>query len=160
MTGVDMTVIVPTRFLRDPVRFERAIENTLDGAALDIKVDFAVTTSTWTNQPRFYIRKTKGERFIGTDGLIYKFVSGGTKPHLITAHTPKGLAFYATGFRPKSRVRFIGSNKGQQANKDFRRPMVVHHPGTQAREYPEVIKEKWDQELPKIFQRAIDSEVN
>jgi hypothetical protein len=158
MTGVDMQVIVPTKFLRDPIRFERAIENTLDGAAKDIQVDFNVTTSTWNNKPRFYIRRSKGERFIGTDGVVYKFISGGTRPHIIKAHTLKGLAFYATGFRPKSRVRYIGANKGQRANKDFRRPMVVHHPGTEAREYPQVIAEKWNKLLPGIFQRAIKAE--
>jgi hypothetical protein len=160
MTGVEMTAIIPRKFLRDPIRFERAIENALDGAALDVKADFGATTSTWNDRPRFYIRKQKGERFIGTDGLIYKFVSGGTKPHLIAARNAPRLAFYATGFRPKSRVRYIGANKGHRANKDFRRPLVVHHPGTQAREYPQVLKEKWDKELPKILQRSIDAECN
>ena len=161
MTGVDMTVIVPTRFLRNPARFERAIENTLDGAAKDVKVDFNVTTGTWDDRPEFEITTPqKGVRLIKTTHKIYFFISGGTKPHIIRPRNAKALSFNATGFRPKSRVGYIGSNKGHQADKDPRRVLVVHHPGTKAREYPQAIKEKWDKELPKIFQRAIDSEVN
>ncbi len=159
MTGIKAEVIVPKAFMRPPDRFVKAVENALDGVAMSVKIDFQVTTQTWQHRPVFFIRKRKGEIFIGTTGLIYKFVSGGTRPHLITAHTPRGLAFYATGFRPKTRVRVIRSNVGRQADRDFRRPMVVHHPGNEAREYPEVIAEKYDKLLPAILQRAIDSQI-
>jgi len=159
MTGVKVEVIVPKEFMRPPARFVKAIETALDGVAMNTKIDFQVTTQTWKNRPVFFIRKRPGEIFVGTTGLVYKFVSGGTRPHLITAHTPRGLAFYATGFSPKTRKRVIASYPGSQANRDLRRPMVVHHPGTEAREYPEVIAEKYDKLLPAILQRAIDSQI-
>lgn len=150
---------MPTAFMRDPQRFVVAVENALNGVANDIKIDFQVTTQTWKNRPVFFIRRSANERFIGTTGLIYKFVSGGTKPHLITAHTPRGLAFYATGFAPKTKVRTIASYAGKQADKNFRRPMVVHHPGNEAREYPEVIAEKYSKTIGVTLQRAIDSQI-
>ncbi len=158
MTGVTMTAIVPRRFLRDPRRFERAINNALDGTALAVKADFGATVATWRNKPRFTIRSRIGERVISTDGVVYRFVSGGTRPHLIRAKTPAGLAFYRTGFRAKTRVRKIVSYKGQAANKDFTRPQVVRHPGIAAREYPQVLQEKYTKLFPKTLQRAIDAE--
>lgn len=158
MTGIAMTAIVPARFLRDPRRFQRAIENALDGVAADVEKDFKTTVATWREKPRFYIRVRAGERIIATDGVVYRWVSGGTRPHLIRAKTRAGLAFYATGFRPKTRVHQIVSYKGQAANRDFTRPQVVHHPGTEAREYPQVLKEKYAKLFPKTLQRAIDAE--
>jgi len=159
MTGIRAEVIVPKEFMRPPTRFVKAVETALDGVAMDVKIDFQVTTQTWHNRPVFFIRRRPGEMFIGTTGLIYKFVSGGTRPHLITAHTPRGLAFYATGFSPKTRKRVIASYPGRSADRDLRRPMVVHHPGNEAREYPEVIAEKYNKMLPSILQRAIDSQI-
>ena len=155
---VSMQVIVPKKFLSDPKRFVRAVENTLDGAALDVKADFGATTRTWKERPVFYIRSKPGERFIGTDFMVYKWVSDGTRKHLIVAKAGRRLAFYATGFRAKTRPRMIGSNQGRAANSNFVRPLVVHHPGTTAREFPLVIREKYDKLLPKIMQRAIDAE--
>lgn len=152
-------VIVPKDLLFNPAKLARAIENTLDGVALNIKADFGVTTRTWKTRPAFYIRRARvGERTIYTDNEIYHYISGGTKPHPIRGRRGR-LGFYSKGFRAKSRVRFIGSNKGAQASQDFRTPKEVTHPGIKAREYPEAIGEKWDKKVGPIFQRAIDAEV-
>jgi hypothetical protein len=35
----------------------------------------------------------------------------------------------------------------------------VQHPGTDAREFSEVIAEKWEEQLPMLLQRAIDAEL-
>lgn len=159
MTTIRIDAIYPKDFMRDPNRFVVAVENSLNEVANKIKVDFQITTQTWKNRPVFFIRRSANERFIGTTGLIYKFVSGGTKPHLITAHTPKGLAFYATGFAPKTKVRTIASYAGKQADSNRVHTMVVHHPGNESREYPEVIAEKYSKTIGITLQRAIDSQI-
>lgn len=155
-----MTVIVPKRFLKLPEVLERVIENTLDGAAENVREDFLVTTQTWEHKPEFAIVKKPGDRWIGTDDKIYGILNEGARPHIIRAKNGPGLRFYATGFKPKSRVQQIVSRKGKAANKDFRTPVVVHHPGVEKRMWNRVIKKKWDKMLPTILQRAIDAEVN
>jgi hypothetical protein len=52
----------------------------------------------------------------------------------------------------------IGSRAGSRGT-TIVHTRQVHHPGTQAREFEEVIGEKWNGLLATIFQRAIDSEV-
>jgi hypothetical protein len=155
-----MEVIVPARLLFDTAKLARAVENAGRGAAAGMQVDFDVTTRTWKHRPKFIVRRPRpGEWEIYTIDKIYGIVSSGSPPHKIAAKSGGRLAFNKTGFRPKSRPRYIGSNKGRQADKDFRRPAAVNHPGHTAREFPEAIVKKWEKQLPSIFQRAIDSEV-
>lgn len=171
MTIPALQVILPKKFLKDAARFERIIENTLDGAALSMQIDFQVTTQTWEHKPRFYIRRKSGERFVGTDHRVYHMLNVGTRPHIIQPkfgrrfgaalmgkRRPR-LAFFATGFKPKSRPEMIASYKGRQAGKDFRTPLKVHHPGTQARKWDKRIRDKWQHKLHAIMQRAIDAEI-
>lgn len=148
MTEVSMQVIIPQRFLRDPARFQHAIDTALDGAALSVKADFNVTVRTWDDKPQFEIRKSPGERFIGTGHRIYKFISGGTSVR---------YAIMSKNFRPKSRVGFIGSNQGSGGMVFISKKHP--RPGIKARKFEVVIKQKWDKELPKIMQRSIDSEL-
>lgn len=153
-----LKVFVPKSLVADPVKLGRAVANALDGAAKGAKIDFHATTTTWEHQPDFAITEPSADRrVVGTDDEIYKFVTKGTKPHVIVAHGG-GLAFPGGGFRPKSRPRVIGSNKGSKGGAVIVRPKV-NHPGTAPREFEEAIAEKWRAELPKTMQRAIDSEV-
>ena len=151
-------VFVPKSIVGDPRKLSRAVANALDGAAKGAQVDFKTTTATWDHQPAFDIQQpSDDQRVVGTDDDIYSFVSGGTRPHIIVAHG-KGLAFPGGGFRPKTRPRSIGSNKGSKGGAIIVRPRV-QHPGTEAREFEQTIAEKWQKELPITMQRAIDSEV-
>lgn len=153
-------VIVPKELI-DTERMMRAIDNTLDQQAAAVKSQFNVTTMTWKNRPTFLMRTTPGIREIYTTDLIYKYVSEGTKPHIIVPRNAKALHFFATGFRAKTRIRVIErSNIGATATQDETFTQLVHHPGTEAREFAEAIAEKWQDELPKQLQRAIDAEAN
>jgi hypothetical protein len=152
-------VFIPRGLLLEPKKLERAINNALDGAAFSALVDFKVTHRTWITKPIFRLRTPgPGVRLVYTDNLIYHFVSGGTRPHAIVPKKKGGYLVFKSGFTPKSRFRYIGSNKGSKFG-----PTVfakkVKHPGTQAREFEQAIGEKWDKELPKTLQRAIDSEI-
>lgn len=102
------------------------------------------------------ITKRAGERTIYTSNLIYKYVSEGTRPHPIVARNAKTLRFFAVGFSPKTRVRRIRAVQGSVATSDERFPVAVNHPGTEAREFAEVIAEGWEKELPDLLQEAIN----
>jgi hypothetical protein len=138
-------------------RYARAIENAGNMSSKAVKVDFAVTVKTWKEQPEFTIDHSliKPEWTIGTDNTIYKYVTGGTKPHKITAKNGKALSFFRTGFKPKTRVEWIGSNKGKIAKKDPTAVRSVNHPGTQARKFVETIGKKWEVEWPRQLARAL-----
>jgi len=151
--------IIPAKLLADPARLKRVIENVLDARAADIKVDFKVTTFTWKNKPDFTISTKPGERLIYTTNLIYKFITRGTRRHPIAARNVKCLRFFRTGFKPKSRVRYIGANKGAAASKNLTLVRIVQHPGTVARDFDKAIAEKWQKQLPKIMQQELNKEV-
>lgn len=153
-----LKVFVPKSLVADPQKLARAVANGLDGAAKGALEDFKVTTQTWTHQPDFDIQEPSADRrVVGTNDDIYSYVTEGTKPHVIVAHG-KALAFPGGGFRPKSRPRYIGSNKGSKGGAVIFRPRV-QHPGTAPREFEQAIADKWKTELPKIMQRSIDSEL-
>jgi hypothetical protein len=140
--------IIPKR-LFSAARMERVVDNYLTMTADAIKIDFDVTTRTWKRRPVFLVRKSKGERTIYTNSDIYKFVSGGTRVRYATM-TP--------GFVAKTRVRYIGSRMGRGGVLFIskRHP----RPGIKAREFPEAIIAKWNEEAPRQMQRAIDAEVS
>lgn len=153
-----LKVFVPKSLVADPHKLARAVANGLDGAAKGALVDFKVTTATWSHKPDFDVSEPSADRrVVGTDDEIYDYVTEGTKPHVIVAHG-KALAFPGGGFRPKTRVRYIGSNKGSKGKGVVFRPRV-NHPGTTAREFEQAIAEKWQKQLPIVMQRAIDSEL-
>jgi hypothetical protein len=157
MTEINLVPIIPKGFLA--LNIMQAIENQLTMTAKAIQVDFETTTRTWDERPTFKIDTIKMGRRIYTNDEIYGYIAHGTKPHIIKARNANRLAFFANGFAPKTRVGYIGSNKGRKASKDFRTPEQVSHPGTQARDYERVIKDKWDGEAPRQMQRAINNEL-
>lgn len=153
-----MKVIIPKQ-LFNTAQLERAIENALTGSAKAAKVDFDVTTQTWTKRPEFTIDSELGKRTISTDNEIYGYVNDGTVPHIIAPKKPGGVLAFGVPSGPKTQVRVIGSGAGSKGSTPVR-TRRVQHPGTDAREFDQVIKEKWDELLPVTLQRAIDSEVS
>ena len=155
MPTVRLEPLVKKLELFDTKQLKRVIENAGNESAMAVQVDFKTTTRTWNHQPHFTIshRKNSGEWNIGTDDKIYRYVSEGTKPHVIRPKNKKALSF-GTPSRPKTRRGFIGSNKGSRGKKKVT-VKVVHHPGTEAREFVETINDKWDREWPRQISRAI-----
>lgn len=152
-----MTVKLPKGLVFNAVALARAIENGLEGAAKDVKVDLAVTTQAWQTKPVFAIERKVAERIVSTNDEIYGFVNDGTPAHIIVPRGKKVLAFGAGG-SPKTAPRVIGSRSGSRGG-TIVHTRVVHHPGTEPREFDETIGKKWDRQLPVTLQRAIDSEV-
>lgn len=153
-----LKAIIPSRLAMDPQRLARGIQNGLDASAKAVKVDFGVTVQTWNEKPEFAISETDDGRIVGTDDEVYGYVNDGTRPHLIVARRAKVLAFGVPS-SPKTAVRVIGSSAGSRGNTPVK-IKAVHHPGTDAREFDEVIAEKWREQFPVTMQRALDSEVS
>jgi hypothetical protein len=86
------------------------------------------------------------------------WVNNGTKPHVIVPRRAARLVFKVGGFRAKTVPGAIRSRKGARG-KNLVFAKVVHHPGTEARKFDEVIQKKWLVEFPKLVQMAIDSAV-
>ena len=152
--------ILPTRrIIPDPAKQKRAIENALTGTAKAIKIDYDVTTQTWTNRPTFTVETTKWyERLISTDSTIYLYVTGGTRPHVIRAKNAQYLAFQGGPYSAKTSPRIIASKPGGPSGPTVYR-QEVQHPGTQAREFEKTISDKWRKQWPTILNRAIASEL-
>lgn len=152
-----MNVKVPKELV-NTVKLRRAIENALTGEAKAVHVDLSVTTRTWKHRPAFTIDREDGlKRTVATDDEVFGYVDEGTPPHLIVAHGPGPLVF-GVGGHAKTTPRVIGSKAGGKGV-TIVRARAVHHPGTAAREFTETVKDKWDDRLPDILQRAIDAEV-
>ena len=149
--------IIPASMLCDPEKIIRAVENALDGAALAAKADFGVTTQTWRHKPTFTIAREKLLRTISTLDPIYGYVNDGTQPHEIRPKKPGGRLAFGTPFIPKTVPHIIASGPGGSGS-NMVYTTVVNHPGNEAREFDKVIHAKWEKELPKILQSAIDSE--
>lgn len=143
-----MKVMVPRYPILNEAAITRAIENTLTMAARGVKVDFDVTTRTWQDRPDFETEKSPGRRVIFTTNKVYGYLNRGTR----VRH-----ALMVPDFRPKTRHRYIGSNKGRGGVIIVSRKIV--RPGIEAREFDTAIGEKWTKELPGQLQRALTVEV-
>lgn len=153
-----MKLKIPTNLLTDPKKLLRAVDNGLKATAKAIVVDFKVTTQTWQHKPMFKIEEAGALQYIiGTDDDVYHYVSGGTRPHIITPKSGKVLAF-GPNSRAKTRVRSISSGTGGSGG-GIVYAKIIHHPGNEAREFDETIAEKWQKLVGANVQRAIDSEV-
>lgn len=144
---ITVHALVPTHVALDTEAMLRAIENTLDGAARDIKIDFDVTTQTWRDRPEFTIDKSEGRRVVSTDNEIYGYLDQGTSVRYATM---------GPDFAPKTRTGFIGSNAGRGGV--VRVSRLHPRPGIQARKFADTIQKKWQPQMQVIFQRAIDAE--
>lgn len=131
----------------------RAITSTLQETAQDAQKDLQSTTATWQHQPTFAITPIPDGLQVSTDDAIWRMVNEGTKPHIITPKRTTVLVF-GPGSRPKTAVRVIGSTAGSKGGA----PVVAHqvrHPGTEARQFSDVLQEKYDDELPRRIDAAL-----
>lgn len=153
-----MTVLIPKGLVFNAPALSRAVENTLEGAAKDVKVDLGVTVQTWKDKPTFDIKRATAERIVSTQDEVYGYVDEGTPAHEIAPRSG-GMLVFGTGGSPKTRPQAIGSTRGRAGGVIVHTRKAVHHPGTEPRDFSGVIADKWNDRLPVIMQRAIDSEV-
>jgi len=133
-------------------KLARQLEAQLEEDAAGIQADYEATVATWDHPVEFQTRilSAAGSRvaYVFTDDEIYKYVDFGTAPHIIMArHRMKPLTFQ-TGYRAKTQPGVIGSRAGGSYG-DTARALVVHHPGTEPRNFTRTIQEKWQKDIPK-----------
>lgn len=155
---VTVKVIIPDKLLADSKAMDGAIKNAIEMATTAAKVDFEVTTQTWSHSVNF--RKEKGATSgkVWTDDEVYSWVNNGTKPHVIVPRRAARLVFAAGGFRAKTSPGKIKSRQGSKG-KGIVFAKRVQHPGTEPRNFDKEIQSKWEKEFPAIAQRAIDSAI-
>ncbi len=155
--NINIEVIVP-RELFNTRELERALNNATKGVLKAAKVDFDVTTQTWTNRPEFVIEQDGVEGEVSTDNKIYKFINDGTrKNYPITPKRGRFLRF-REGYRAKTTPRIIASKSGGSFGPTVFRRRVIH-PGITARLFDTAIAKKWTRLYPNTLQRAIDAEL-
>ncbi len=143
-----VVAIVPRGNLPDGAAMARVVENTLTAVALDVQVDFGVTVQTWQHKPKFNIKRERYKRTVSTSDKVYKYVTRGTKVR---------RALMSPDFRAKTKVGWIGSNKGRGGVVFISKRLNL--PGIKARKFEETIQAKWKKQMPVTFQRAIDAEM-
>ncbi len=119
---------------------------------------FAKTVSTWEHKPRFraVARVSPGEWMVayGTDDEVYGYVSEGTRPHIIRPRRARRLRFRSR-YRARTRPRRLEAGPGG-ASGPVVTASVVHHPGTQAREFPETVIHHTRAALRRDIKAAFD----
>ncbi|MCI0420408.1 MAG: hypothetical protein L0312_14485 [Acidobacteria bacterium] len=126
-----------TRLLKKEI--DKAVDKTTK-AALD---DFKKTTRTWEKKPPFEQVKAHdvGSDTVGaagTNNKIYRFVTRGTRAHVIKPKRKTFLRFRSV-YRAKTTRRVIGSKRGGASGELVFTRKPVLHPGTEAREFEEEI---------------------
>lgn len=161
MTKILVRKILPKTqaiFNRNKVESElRSALNELKDGMLD---DFESTVSTWSNKPDFTGRVVLGAsefsvsvKANGDGSDIWNMLNEGTRPHLIRPRTARSLAFRSQ-YRAKTRPGRIRAGGGGASGSYVFAP-VVHHPGTEAREWTKVIGAKWKPEFKPLMDNAV-----
>lgn len=158
---IELTAILP----KGDIINVKQLMGVIRGAGVEVgrgmRTDLEKTTRTWKHKPIFTIRiDTKGDALVSvfTDSLIYYFVSHGTEPHIIKPRRKKVLAFNVP-FTAKTKVRWIGSRNGSRGKLQVFSKGVMH-PGTEAREYDQVVTDKWQPKFEILMQRRIDNAID
>lgn len=132
--------IIPKGKVFDIRAMERALEDGMDKAAVDLKKDFQLTVKTWSDKPSFGIESKKERRIVSAKNKIYFFVSEGTRVRYATM-TPNFKAKTAPG-------RFqAGAGAGGVAYISKRRP----RPGIKARKFDDQLVKRWRGKLPSYI---------
>ncbi len=154
--------IKPGQLRPDAIRME--ILNALRAEGREQTKLLQATVETWENPPTFeskiHLARGDGSAAVETypagDPEAVKhwnWTDKGTEAHAIAAVNAPALAFQ-TGFEPKTRNRWFGSGPGRRSG-EWRRPFVVWHPGTAAREWSKQLLEDRLQPFTDAIRGAI-----
>ena len=147
--------IKPSRLRQDALRLQ--LLNAIRSVGRDVKRDFEATTATWKHEVKFEmvisLMQPGPAVLVGTDDPIYRYVDEGTKPHLIFAKNAKALAF-PSAYSAKTTPKTIGSQAGGGSGSTLFRP-YVEHPGTEARQFDQTIRDKWEPKFKKAMEAAM-----
>jgi hypothetical protein len=154
MPFIKITVTVPKEIINTE-RVRQAIESKMRAkTGPDLKTAFRLVTLTWQHSPDYQATYEFGSSRlattvmpIGPNAKIFALVSNGAAPHDIYPRRANVLSF-RSGYRPKSRPRYLKSVVGGKFGNFVHRHFVRHH-GFEAREFPETIADVYE----SIFRR-------
>jgi hypothetical protein len=153
--------IKPSKLRDGKLRLE--LLNAMRKAATVVKSDFEKTVETWEKKPKFEVvislRPEAPAILVDTEDEIYRYVNDGTRPHAIfagifTGKSRKRVLSFPSQFRPKTKVRQLRSFRGFKGGPNVQRPFV-QHPGTEARNFDEVIKKKRSAWFKRQMEKAM-----
>lgn len=140
-----------------PGVFRQEMHATALGIMTNMLRDYEKTTRTWEHEVDFkgVVNDKPAEISVevSTQDKIYGYVDKGTKPHIIRAKRSPRL-FFKSRYRSKTTPRVINSHRGGSSGKTVV-AKVVHHPGTEAREFTHTIQAKYQPKLKKEMDKAI-----
>jgi hypothetical protein len=159
-----MEIQIPRSLAIDVKGLTKAIKDGIDATAEACRVDFVATTNTWKHKPKFIVKpESPMSRIIYTDDDVWNMLEVGTRPHIIKPKPTNRsgmLRFAWDGFGSYGAKTTPGSLSSKNARypKKIVRRRFVKHPGTKARKWTIVAKQKYAKLMPKIMQRAIDAQ--
>ena len=135
-----------------PGVIDKATKAIIEDEALPL---FEKTVSTWQKQPRFVTRKLARGYGVEVQPLLpFEYVNRGTRPHIIEARNVAMLRFTVPS-RAKTRPGIISSYAGSKGNQlVFKRR--VHHPGTEARNFTDIIMRRVQARAANRMRQALN----
>jgi hypothetical protein len=147
--------IIPKPFRSAAVR--DAFQDAMDEVGRGIKEDYEETTRTWAHKVEFEadfkVTRQEASGTVSTDDEIYGYVENGTRPHIIAAVNAPSLAFQGL-YTAKTMPGTLGARQGGKSG-----PMVyaqvVHHPGTEPRDFTKIIEKRWKPRIQDLMKAAM-----
>lgn len=153
-----LEAIVPKGDIIDVGIMRQQMELAINQTLQLIDSDLQKTIRTWNTEVVFVVRKAslQGDTLSGsvsTSNLVYKYVSLGTKPHVIKPKNGKVLRFKSM-YKPKTKANVIGSHAGGASGDDVF-SKGVQHPGTEARNFHKEIAKRRQVNINNLMTAAI-----
>lgn len=131
--------------------------------AREIQADFEDTVVGWEEEVNFTVRKRIGFGSklvvrVETDNQIYIWVNSGTKKHEIPGYgmiNDPPLAF-REAYSPMTVPGSLESRSASEYGDLLFRGYVLEHPGIEPRRFDEQIRAKWEREIHRRLQRALN----
>ena len=147
--------IKPTTLREDAMRL--ALLNQMRKVGTQIKKDFEKTTATWEHKPKFEslvsLAGGGATLLVETNSVIYRYVSEGTKPHVILPKKAKALRFPGT-YTAKTLPGVLEARAGGASGADVFSKGVMH-PGTKARNFDKLIAAKWQRQFKREMEAVM-----
>lgn len=152
-----LTPIKPKKKLFDATKLKRELRKAKVEAGEGIQRDYKKTVATWTTKPDFPV--TIADTFIrvaprGEGAKVFGYVDLGTKPHVIR---PKARTLLK--FNPIHRAKTVPGQLTSRTGGSTGGPAfakVVHHPGTEPRDFSEFIQHDWERKFKRLIDEAIE----
>jgi len=150
-----ITPIIPPPF--NDRAAQRAFEQQMKVIAKEWEKELGKTTATWEDKPAFKVRLERRAKLYAVTAEVsdmrWIWIDQGTKPHDIVPKRPSGVLAFPSVFKPKTRKRYLGSNRGYSGG-PMRYAKRVKHPGIEAREWTPMLSRRLTPKFMKTVQDA------